>query len=45
MDPFTGTGTTLEVALRMGRSAVGIDLKAPKGFQGSFMVKEPAQNA
>lgn len=26
LDPFTGTGTTLEVARRMGRSAIGVDL-------------------
>jgi DNA modification methylase len=26
LDPFTGTGTTLEVAQRMGRSAIGVDL-------------------
>lgn len=26
LDPFMGTGTTLDVAARMGRSAVGIDL-------------------
>lgn len=26
LDPFMGTGTTLEVANRMGRSAVGVDL-------------------
>jgi DNA modification methylase len=26
LDPFMGTGTTLKVAARMGRSAVGVDL-------------------
>lgn len=26
LDPFLGTGTTLEVARRMGRSAIGVDL-------------------
>jgi DNA modification methylase len=26
LDPFMGTGTTLEVASRMGRSAIGVDL-------------------
>jgi DNA modification methylase len=29
LDPFAGTGTTLRVALRSGRSAVGIDLSEP----------------
>jgi DNA modification methylase len=27
LDPFMGTGTTLEVATSMGRSAIGVDLK------------------
>ena len=27
LDPFAGTGTTLEVAVKSGRAAVGIDLK------------------
>lgn len=27
LDPFVGSGTTLEVAVRNGRSAIGIDLK------------------
>jgi DNA modification methylase len=26
LDPFMGTGTTLDVALQMGRSAIGVDL-------------------
>lgn len=29
LDPFVGSGTTLEVAARMGRSAVGVDLDPP----------------
>lgn len=29
LDPFAGTGTTLRVALKLGRSAVGIDLSEP----------------
>jgi len=33
LDPFMGTGTTLETALRMGRSAIGVDLKKPEGIQ------------
>jgi DNA modification methylase len=31
LDPFMGTGTTLEVARRMGRSAIGVDLDLPEG--------------
>lgn len=30
LDPFMGTGTTLDVALRMGRTAIGVDLKVPE---------------
>ncbi len=33
LDPFMGTGTTLQVAHRMNRSAIGADLKLPEGFQ------------
>lgn len=29
LDPFAGTGTTLRVAVKLGRSAVGIDLSEP----------------
>ena len=29
LDPFMGTGTTLDVAERMGYSAIGVDLAAP----------------
>jgi hypothetical protein len=28
LDPFVGTGTTLDVAQSMGRSAIGIDLES-----------------
>lgn len=33
MDPFMGSGTTLEVASGMGLSSVGVDLDPPKDFQ------------
>jgi len=32
LDPFMGTGTTLLVALKLGRSAVGVDLEPDPGF-------------
>lgn len=31
LDPFMGTGTTLEVAAKMGRSAIGVDLNVLPG--------------
>lgn len=31
LDPFMGTGTTLDVANRMGRSAIGVDLDLSQG--------------
>ena len=34
LDPFMGTGTTLRVAQRMGRAAIGVDLKPL--YQGEF---------
>jgi DNA modification methylase len=30
LDPFMGTGTTLDVASRMGRSSIGVDLDLPQ---------------
>lgn len=30
LDPFMGTGTTLDIASRMGRSAIGVDLDTSK---------------
>ena len=33
LDPFMGTGTTLDVAERMGRSAIGVDLDVSQGFR------------
>jgi DNA modification methylase len=32
LDPFVGTGTTVRVAQRLSRSAVGIDLSPPKQY-------------
>jgi len=32
LDPFMGTGTTLRVARRLGRSAIGVDIKLPEDF-------------
>lgn len=40
VDPFMGTGTTLEVALRMRRSAIGVDLQIPEGFQMRMLAEE-----
>jgi len=36
LDPFMGTGTTLDVAERMGRSAIGVDLDLPSHEQERF---------
>lgn len=33
LDPFMGSGTTLEVAAQMGFSSVGVDLDPPEDFQ------------
>lgn len=41
LDPFAGTGTTLEVALRMNRSVIGVDLKIPDGLQTSLLAERP----
>lgn len=35
-DPFCGTGTTVEVAQRMGFDAVGVDIDPPKDIQMSL---------
>jgi len=40
LDPFMGTGTTLKVAIRMGRSAIGVDLQIPKDLQMRPPVEE-----
>lgn len=40
LDPFMGTGTTPRVALRMGRSAVGVDL-SPKSVREFMPVVVP----
>lgn len=36
MDPFMGSGTVLDVATRMSRSSVGVDLDPPEDFQLSL---------
>jgi DNA modification methylase len=33
LDPFMGTGTTLDVANRMGRSAIGVDLDSSHSYK------------
>jgi DNA modification methylase len=40
LDPFMGSGTTLEVAARMGYSSVGVDLDPPSDFQLPLSAKK-----
>ncbi|HYR77062.1 MAG TPA: site-specific DNA-methyltransferase [Pyrinomonadaceae bacterium] len=37
LDPFMGTGTTLDVANRMGRSAIGVDLDVSEGKESPYV--------
>jgi DNA modification methylase len=43
-DPFMGSGTTLEVAARMGYSSVGVDLNPPSDFQLPLSAKKVESN-
>jgi DNA modification methylase len=42
LDPFCGSGTTLKVALKNGRQAIGIDIRESEIEKSTRRVREAA---
>lgn len=45
LDPFSGVGTTVGVAKRLGRIGIGVDLSAPYCRAARWRVNDPDQFA